>query len=185
MQKDDQNVHAFQNRNWCSPKSDWWFFFSNFDCQYISIGRILSGKKWGGTRFISEKTEALHAELNERDEAATSGYQCNRRVFTIYYSLLAHTNHQKLWSRCSVHGIFLQILFNDINHGYRAAVLKKNLCGCFCFIWLWLLTAIMKRCPELCTLQFHCTSLTLCTTFLGRSGFSNSQTGPENHYGYF
>ena len=78
-----------------------------------------------------------------------------------------------------------QILFNDINHGYRAAVLKKNLCGCFCFIWLWLLTAIMKRCPELCTLQFHCTSLTLCTTFLGRSGISNSQTGPENHYGYF
>ena len=119
------------------------FFSSNFDCHYISIGRILSGKKWGGTRFISEKTEALHAELNERDEAATSGYQCNRRVFTIYYSLLAHTNHQNLWSRCSVHGIFLQILLTILIMVTEQLCWKKIfvaasvLYGCGYLLLLW------------------------------------------------
>ena len=36
----------------------------------LSIGKILSGKKYGGAGLISEKTEALYAELNERAEAA-------------------------------------------------------------------------------------------------------------------
>ena len=27
MRKDDLNVHVFQYKNWCSPKSDRWFFF--------------------------------------------------------------------------------------------------------------------------------------------------------------
>ena len=26
-QKDDQNLRTFQNRNWCNPKSNRWFFF--------------------------------------------------------------------------------------------------------------------------------------------------------------
>ena len=29
-----------------------------------SIGKILSKKKYGGTRVVSEKTNALYAELN-------------------------------------------------------------------------------------------------------------------------
>ena len=52
-----------------------------------------------------------------------------------------------------------QIFFNDINHGYRAAILKKNS--------LWLLplymvvaTSIMKRSTERCALQLYQTSLT-------------------------
>ena len=32
MLKDDLNVHLFQYKNYCSPKSDRWFF-SNFGCQ--------------------------------------------------------------------------------------------------------------------------------------------------------
>ena len=40
----------------------------------LSIGRILSWKKYGGTGLISEKTEALCAELYKRAEAATSSY---------------------------------------------------------------------------------------------------------------
>ena len=39
-----------------------------------------------------------------------------------------------------------QIFFNDI--GYKAALLKKNSCGCFQFIWMWLLIAVMKRGAE-------------------------------------
>ena len=43
-----------------------------------------------------------------------------------------------------------QIFFNDINHAYRAAILKKNV--------LWLLISIMKRCAERYALQFCQTS---------------------------
>ena len=47
MRRDDLIVHVSQNRNW-GP----------------SIGKILSGKKNEGTGLVSEKTEALFAELN-------------------------------------------------------------------------------------------------------------------------
>ena len=54
-----------------------------------------------------------------------------------------------------------QLLFNDINHGHRAALLKKSffvaasiLYGCD------LLTAITKSCAEQCSLQLYRTPLT-------------------------
>ena len=38
------------------------------------MGKILSEKKYGGTALISEKTEALYVEFNERAVAATSNF---------------------------------------------------------------------------------------------------------------
>ena len=57
MQKDDLNVHVFQNRDW-GP-----FHMKEF-----------KWKKYGCTELVSEITKALYAELNERMEAATSSY---------------------------------------------------------------------------------------------------------------
>ena len=37
-----------------------------------SIGRSLSETKYGGTGLVSEKMDALYAELTERVEATTS-----------------------------------------------------------------------------------------------------------------
>ena len=54
MQKDELNVHVFQNKNWCSPKSDWWLFFKLWQSEDLSKGRILSEKK-GGTGLISKQ----------------------------------------------------------------------------------------------------------------------------------
>ena len=34
--------------------------------------------------------------------------------------------HQKTRSRCLVHEFSFTDIFSDINHGYRAAILKKN-----------------------------------------------------------
>ena len=48
-----------------------------------------------------------------------------------------------------------QIFFNDINHGYRAAILKKNSLWLLPFYMVWLLISIMKRCAERCALQFY------------------------------
>ena len=44
------------------------FFFKLWLLEDPSIGRILSEKKYGGTGLLSEKTEVLHAEINEKLE---------------------------------------------------------------------------------------------------------------------
>ena len=95
----------------------------------LSIGRTLSEKKYGDTGLISEKTEALYEELNERAEAATSSYSA-KALFTDFlqyiYSVLVTKNHQEIRFRCLVHEFSFANVFNDINHGYRAAILKEN-----------------------------------------------------------
>ena len=66
-----------------------------------SIGRSLSGKKmYGGTGLVSEKTEALYAEPNERVEAATSSYSATGEFLQYIYSVPVAKNHQKMRSRC-------------------------------------------------------------------------------------
>ena len=79
-------------------------------------------KKYGATRLISGRTEALYPELNE--SAATGD------VLQYIYFVLVAKNHQRIRSRCLVHEFPSQILFNDINHGYTATILKKN------YLWL-------------------------------------------------
>ena len=59
-------------------------FSFNFD---LSIGRILSEKKHVGTGLISEETEALYAELNERMESATSSYSATTDFLQYIYSV--------------------------------------------------------------------------------------------------
>ena len=56
-------------------------FFSNFDCQKTFRG-------YGGTGLLSEKTEALHAELNERVEAATSSYSAEVDFYNTFIRCL-------------------------------------------------------------------------------------------------
>ena len=74
MRKDDLNVHVFQYKNWCSPKSDR-LFFSNFDCQRTFHRKDFKWKKNMGERgYFLKKTDVLYAELNERAETATSSY---------------------------------------------------------------------------------------------------------------
>ena len=59
MRNNDLNVHVFENRN---PSMYVHYlidnFFSNFDCNKKK------GKTYGGTELFSEKTEAVHSELN-------------------------------------------------------------------------------------------------------------------------
>ena len=52
-----------------------------------------------------------------------------------------------------------QIFFNDINHGFRAAILKKNYLWLLHYMWLWLLSSVMKRCAERSALQLYQNSL--------------------------
>ena len=68
-----------------------------------SIGRSLNEKAYRGTGLVSEKMEALYAELNERVEAATSIYSASGKFLQDIYSVLVAKNHQKIQSRCLVH----------------------------------------------------------------------------------
>ena len=117
--------------------------------------------KWKKRRYGVSfwKNGSLYIELNERAETATGSYSGTGDSLQHIYSVPVSKNHRNIRSRCLVHEFSFTDIFNDINHGYRAAILKKNLCGCFHFIWLWLLISIMKRCAERCALQLHHTSL--------------------------
>ena len=57
MQKDDLNVHVFQNRDWCSPKSDGWFFLNFWLSKDLSIGRIFRGKNMAVRGWLLKKRE--------------------------------------------------------------------------------------------------------------------------------
>ena len=54
----------------------------------LSVGRILSEKKYWGMGLISEKTEALYAEINEREEAAISNYSVRGNFLQYIFSVL-------------------------------------------------------------------------------------------------
>ena len=71
----------------------------------------LSVKIYGGTGFISEKTKALYAELNERVEAATSSYSATGDFLQYFYSVLVAKNHQQIQSRCLVHEFCFTYVF--------------------------------------------------------------------------
>ena len=55
-------------------------------------------------------------------------------VFNTYF-VPASKIHRNIGSRCLVHEFSFTDIFNDINHGYRAAILKKD--------YLWLLPFYM------------------------------------------
>ena len=76
--------------------------------------------------FLKKKTEALLAELNERVEAATTIYSVTGVFLEYICSMLVVNNRQKIRSRCLVHEFSFTDIFNNINHGYRAAILNKN-----------------------------------------------------------
>ena len=110
MRKDDLNVHVFQYKNWCNPKSDRWYFFLALTVREPFHRKDFKWKKYGGTGLISEKTEVLHAELNERAEAHTSSYSVTGDSSQYIYSVPVTKNHRNIWSRCLVH----EFSFTDI-----------------------------------------------------------------------
>ena len=91
--------------------------YFKIETEVHSIGRSLSQKN-GGTGLVSEKTEALYAELNERVEAATSSYSATGEFLQYNYSVLVAKNHQKIRSRCFVHEFsFTDIFFDFVLYG--------------------------------------------------------------------
>ena len=113
-------------------------------------------KKNEGMGLLSEKTKALHAELDERADAAISSYSAE---VDFAYNICIRC----LWLRIIRRSMNFpsQIFFNDINHGYRAAILKKSSLWLLLFLWLCLIIATIKR--TMPRLQLYRTSLnTIC-----------------------
>ena len=104
------------------------FFFLTLTVRGPFHRKDFKWKKYGGTGLISAKTEALYVELNLRAEAASSSCSVTGDFLQYIYYVPVTKNHQNIRSRCLVHDFCFpsQIFFNDINHGYRAVILKKN-----------------------------------------------------------
>ena len=60
-------------------------------------------KKIWGTGLISEKTEVLHAELNEKAETATGSYSVTNDSLQYIYSVPVAKNNRNVQSRHLVH----------------------------------------------------------------------------------
>ena len=102
--------------------------------------------------------EACYAELNERVEAATSSYSTIGGFSQYIYSILVAKNHLKTLSQCLAREFFLTDIFNDINHGYRAAVLKRNSLRLLPFYMAVPTYCYYEKCAERCALQLYRTS---------------------------
>ena len=98
MLKDDLNVHVFQYKNLCSPKSDRSFFFLTLVVRGPFHRKDFEWKKYGSTGLISEKAEVLYADLNERAEAVTSSYSVTGDSLRYIYSLPVTKNHRNIRS---------------------------------------------------------------------------------------
>ena len=109
MRKDDLNVHIFQYKNWCSPKSDDDFFLT-LTVRGPIHRKNFEWKKYGGAGLIFEKTEVLYAELNERAEAVSSSYSVTGDSLQYIYSVPVTMNHRNIRSRCLIH----EFSFTDI-----------------------------------------------------------------------
>ena len=59
-------------------------------------------------------------------ETVTGSYSVTGASLQYIYSVPVTKNHRNIRSRCLVHEFSFTDIFNDINHGYRAAILKKN-----------------------------------------------------------
>ena len=80
---------------------------------------------------MSEKIEVLYAEINKIVEAATSSYSSTGYFLQYIYSELVLRFIRRSNQGVQLMNFPSQIFFNNVNHGYRAAILNKILCGCF------------------------------------------------------
>ena len=78
---------------------------------------------------------------------------------TILYSIFILCLYLRIRSGCLVHEFSFTYIFNNINHIYRAPILKKYSLWLLPFYMAWLLISIMKRCAERSALQLYQTSL--------------------------
>ena len=66
--------------------------------------------------LISEKTEVLYAELNERAEAATSSYSVTGEFLQYIFSVPVTKNHRNIRSKCLLHEFFFSILIMNFRY---------------------------------------------------------------------
>ena len=68
-------------------------FFATLNVRRPFHRKDFKWKKYGGIGLLSEKMEALHADLNERGEAATSIYSAEVDFLQYIYLVLVTKNH--------------------------------------------------------------------------------------------
>ena len=100
MQKDDLNMHVFQNKNCSSPKSD--FFFLTFTVRGPFHRKDFEWKKnMGVLGSFLKKKKSFVWKLNKRGKTATSSYSVTGDVLQYINSMAVTKHHQNIRLRCS------------------------------------------------------------------------------------
>ena len=86
-------------------------FFQTFTVRRPFRRKDFKWKKIGGTGLLSERTEVLYAELNEREEAATASYSVTGDSLQYIYSLTVTKDYRNIQSRGLVHEFFFTNVF--------------------------------------------------------------------------
>ena len=130
-------VHVFQNRNWCSSKSDRRFFFPFLTVRRPFHIKDFKWKKNMGVRgyFLEKRKLCIQNLKKERKQPPVVILQQSIFYKIFIRCLWLRIIRGSIRSRCLVHEFPFTDIFNDINHGYRAAILKKSS--------LWLLPSYM------------------------------------------
>ena len=103
------------------------FFFGFCLSEDLPIGRILSEKKHRGKELVAEKTrkfckQNLTKERKQPPEVTPQqGIFYNTFILCLWLRIIVNSDQGVQFMN-----FHLQIFFNEINHGYRAAILKKN-----------------------------------------------------------
>ena len=109
MRKGDLNMQIFQTET--NVAQNLIIFSLTLTARGLFHRKDFKWKKYKGTGLISEKTEALYAELNKIAEVATSSYSAMGDFLQYIYSVLVAKNHQKDRSKCLVHEFFFTDIF--------------------------------------------------------------------------
>ena len=75
--------------------------------------------------LLSEETSSV-CKAQQKSLAASSSYSAGVNFLQYIYLVLVAKNSQKIRSRCLVYEFSFKDIFNNINHGYRAATLKES-----------------------------------------------------------
>ena len=127
-----------------------------------SIGKILSEKRNMGVRgqFLKKRKLCLQNLTKEWKQPPVVILQqanfCNIFILCLQIRIIRRSDQGVQFMNFPS-----QIFFNDIDHGYRAALLKKNYLWLLPFYMVWLLISVIKRCAKRCALQLYQTSLRL------------------------
>ena len=145
MQDNDLNVHVFQNRNWCSPKSDRRIFFLTLTVRTPFHRKDFKWKKNMVMRRYFLKKRKLFMKNLTKEQKQPPVVILQQSIFDIIFiwclwlRIIRRSDQSVQFTKVPSQ-LFLMILIMVTEHVFW----RKFFCGCFSITWLRLLRGHSK-----------------------------------------